>query len=269
MLPFNPKKTDPFDRLVNSDRTAAFVGEYGVENSVPLIGGYSGQLNNAGEAVRLEAPVASAEASSAEAFHVMVDFIEYAADGAWPAMANGAGQSLEREFVNLPGGQATSWVGASPSPGEFHGEASSFEILSVEPSDGYLDIRLLRDLDTSGLNLYDGLDPAVSLPDVHLVGQSSGPVRGTLVVSSDERRLRFVPTGGPLAPDEYTLRLLSHGEAFVDASGSLLDGDGDLVAGGDFEFVWTVGRALAGEPAPPRASSPRWASQPQRGSPGS
>ena len=52
--------------------------------------------------------------------------------------------------------------------------------------------------------------------------------------------MTFVPTGGPLDPDTYTLTLRGTADGFTDRRGSPLDGDGDLAPGGDYVTVFAV-----------------------------
>ena len=52
--------------------------------------------------------------------------------------------------------------------------------------------------------------------------------------------LTFLPTGGPLAPDTYTVTLRSAANGLRDTAGGLLDGDGDGTPGGNFTATFTV-----------------------------
>jgi VCBS repeat-containing protein len=102
-------------------------------------------------------------------------------------------------------------------------------------------------IQTSTLNLYDAQNGLLGPADVVVQGTSSGIVHGTLVVEGD--KLIFVKTGGPLAPDTYTVTLRSASNGIVDqALGELLDGEyngsfpsGNGTPGGDFVFSFTVG----------------------------
>ena len=67
--------------------------------------------------------------------------------------------------------------------------------------------------------------------DATLVGQSVGPVTGSLVVSPDGKTVTFINTAGLLAPDTYTITLYSGANAFVSTTGNLLDGNGDGTPG--------------------------------------
>ena len=53
--------------------------------------------------------------------------------------------------------------------------------------------------------------------------------------------MTFVRTGGPLAPDTYTVTLRSAANGLRDDAGWMLDGDGNGVMGDDFVTSFTVG----------------------------
>ena len=93
-------------------------------------------------------------------------------------------------------------------------------------------------LNTSVLNLYDTgtMGPA----DATLVGQATGPVTGSLVVSPSGETITFINTTGLLPPDTYTITLNSGPNAFVSTSGALLDGNGDGVPGDNLTDTFTV-----------------------------
>ena len=81
----------------------------------------------------------------------------------------------------------------------------------------------------SDVNLYDGVDVADDLPDVILHDVTTNTdVRGSLVWNGTTNTMSFVKTGGLLAPDTYSVTLRSSLNGFHDASGHLLDGNGDL-----------------------------------------
>lgn len=105
-------------------------------------------------------------------------------------------------------------------------------------------IRFNRALDPGTLNLYateaGGQGPA----DVTLVGAATGAVAGSLVLDDDLQGFRFVRTGGPLAPDTYTLTLRSAANGVIDTLGRLLDGDDDGTPGGDSVTTRTVAGPL-------------------------
>ena len=57
----------------------------------------------------------------------------------------------------------------------------TLRVLDFTPFASGFDVRFNHPPDLAGLNLYDGLDAPVELPDLTLVGASVGPVAGSLV----------------------------------------------------------------------------------------
>ena len=104
-------------------------------------------------------------------------------------------------------------------------------------------ISLTNEIDAADLNLYDTQTAGLGPADVVLTGAASGPVSGSLVVS--DRAVEFIKTGGPLAPDTYTVTLRSAADGFEDTAGLLLDGNGDGTAGDDFNSTFTVAEPAA------------------------
>jgi hypothetical protein len=112
-------------------------------------------------------------------------------------------------------------------------------VTTLLPSSAGFTAQFNRDLDAGVLNLYDQ-EGAPAPADVTLVGTTVGPVAGSLVIDPTTRQVTFVKTGGPLASDEYTVTLRSSNDGFQDTDGSLLDGDVDGQAGGDYVTTFTV-----------------------------
>jgi len=96
------------------------------------------------------------------------------------------------------------------------------------------------DLNTSVLNLYDTQSAGLGPADVVLQGASTGPVAGSLVVDPSLREITFIKSGGPLAPDTYTVTLRSAADGFTDVGGQLLDGDGNGTDGDDYTSTFAV-----------------------------
>jgi hypothetical protein len=105
-------------------------------------------------------------------------------------------------------------------------------------------IRFNRALDPATLNLYATETGGQGPADVTLVGAATGAVTGSLVLDDDLQGFRFVKTGGPLAPDTYTLTLRSAANGVIDTLGRLLDGDDDGTPGGDSVTTLTVAGPL-------------------------
>ncbi len=111
---------------------------------------------------------------------------------------------------------------------------------AVVPTATGFAIRFDIPFDSTWLNLYGSEQGAEGLADVTLVGATTGPVRGSLVVSQDRRAVTFVKTGGVLAPDTYTLTIASRYNSIVDAVGRPLDADGDGAFGHDYVLAFAV-----------------------------
>ncbi|REK17413.1 MAG: hypothetical protein DWQ37_06390 [Planctomycetota bacterium] len=142
------------------------------------------------------------------------------------------------------------------------------KVTSVTPTESGFLARFNRPIDLTTLNLYDGSAGSLGAADVTLVGDSVGPVRGSLVVPTavipveadsatgqKERTqainaVEFVRTGGPLVPDNYTVTLRSDNTTFAASTGfkttatpvdtSILDGNGDGTTGDDYVGNFTV-----------------------------
>jgi hypothetical protein len=96
------------------------------------------------------------------------------------------------------------------------------------------------DLNTSVLNLYDTQSGGLGPADVTLQGASTGAVAGSLVVDPSLRKVTFIKSGDPLAPDTYTVTLRSAVDGFVDGAGQLLDGNDDGTEGDDYSSDFAV-----------------------------
>ncbi len=121
----------------------------------------------------------------------------------------------------------------------------SLQVLAFLPTTTGGVVHLSQPIDPSVLNLYDVQGNRFGAADVVIQGASSGVIRGSLVVDPGLQRLTFVSTTGRLPADNYTLTLRSAANGFHDATGELLDGDGDGLAGGDFVYGVTVAAAPA------------------------
>lgn len=120
----------------------------------------------------------------------------------------------------------------SLNPNDTGGDPLSIVDFDVTPS-GFtveFDRPLLKNL----LDLYDGEDESIDEADLILQGENSGEVPGSLFWNEDNLTLEFVKSGDALEADNYTLTLFSRESGFLSNSGSLLDGDGDGIPGGDF-----------------------------------
>src|SRR5690606_11339275 len=117
--------------------------------------------------------------------------------------------------------------------------ATTFRVSSMVPTASGFIINFNRALDPSALNLYDNAAGALGAADVVLNGPG-GTVRGSLHIGADGKSIEFVKTGGILQPGNYSVTLVSGSAAFKDTGGEALDGDGNLVAGGNYIGNFTV-----------------------------
>ncbi len=122
---------------------------------------------------------------------------------------------------------------------------NSFRVVGFVQHPSGVDIQFNRPLETDVLNLYDGDDGTIDLPDLSVVGDVVGPVSGSIVWDEATNTLSFVRTGGVLLDDTYTVTLLSTLDAFQDLAGNLLDGDADFAAGGDYLATFDVAHGMA------------------------
>lgn len=122
----------------------------------------------------------------------------------------------------------------------------TFQVTTTTPTTTAVVINFSRDLDVAVLNLYDTQGTSLGPADVTLVGAGTGGVQGSLFIDSSLRRMTFVRTSGVLLPDSYTLTIRSAANGAHDTGGTLLDGDANGVAGGDFVTTFTVDPPLPG-----------------------
>lgn len=115
---------------------------------------------------------------------------------------------------------------------------TSFRVTSLTPTDSGFRVAFNGTLDGRQLNLNDTLNANRGAADVTLTGASRGEVAGSLIIG--DTGVEFVKSGDALGADTYTVTLLSAVDGFKDDGGSLLDGDSDGLAGGDYTVDFTV-----------------------------
>lgn len=98
--------------LVVGTDTNEFRQATGLTNAaVRIFGPADGQLNNAGDTVNLDKPVAQDEYP--EVPYVRIDRVEFSDNVPWPILADNGGASLERRSLTAYGNDPTNWVAAS------------------------------------------------------------------------------------------------------------------------------------------------------------
>ena len=167
----------------NSQRLQAFRNHYQLGDTVNIIGGYSGQLSDSGESIRL---LESAD-PQAKTGPVEIDAIVYDDRDPWPPLADGRGQSLVRRFP-WDGWTSLAWT-AGLSPGQhalaqpalasdlnrdgFLDAADLDRLLDVIRSESqiaYWDLNTDSVVDTNDLIAYLGETFATKLGDINLDG---------------------------------------------------------------------------------------------------
>lgn len=136
----------PFDPATEPDRLAAFRSRYDLDETVRLLGPWSGRLDDAGATVRLEKPRQGGAAPDGGPY-VLVEAVRYGAAAPWPLAAQATGLSLGRLAPMRYGNEPSNWHAAWPTPGRPNPTGSP-------------------DLDDDGLpddwELAQGLDPRVA-----------------------------------------------------------------------------------------------------------
>jgi hypothetical protein len=108
--------------LVVGTNAADFRAKYNVPTNVLVFGPYSGQLDNGGENLELQAPD---NPNLTVVPYVVVDAVRYNDRAPWPAAADGGGASLQRIPVGSYGNEPTNWIAAAPTPGQLAGTGDS------------------------------------------------------------------------------------------------------------------------------------------------
>jgi hypothetical protein len=109
---FNP------DHPLNASRRDAFRTQYGIDGGVRLLGGFAGQLSDAGESVMLQRrdtisrndPIA----------RLTADSFVYDDLAPWPAGADGRGSALQRRTPVSEGYDGKAWTATNPTLGSAH-----------------------------------------------------------------------------------------------------------------------------------------------------
>jgi hypothetical protein len=119
---------------------------------------------------------------------------------------------------------------------------NTLRVIDFAPNHSGFDMQFNDAIDLTSLNLYDGthVDGSLDVADLVLVYNGTETINGSMVWDATTNTLGFVKTGGALASGSYEVTLTSSADAFQDTSGNLLDGDSDLVSGGDFIETFTA-----------------------------
>ncbi len=111
-----------FDPATNGPALAAFRAKYGTNG--PILGPYSGRLDNSGEAVELykpDAPQLPPHPDAGIVPMILVDRVAYGVTNPWPSSAAGGGASLQRLASSLYGNDVLNWTAQPPNSGAPNG----------------------------------------------------------------------------------------------------------------------------------------------------
>ena len=111
ILSFNPNK------VANADRLQAFLAHYSIDESVPLLGGFSGHLNVHNDRVVLQRPEEQPIEDPSLIPRLIEDEVLYDDLSPWPTDASGSGNAIHRTAPVFFGNAGASWIAGAASPG--------------------------------------------------------------------------------------------------------------------------------------------------------
>ena len=100
--------------LLVATNPALFRAKYGVPETTPVLGPWSGGLQHNGERLELQQPDMPDTNGLA---YITVDAVRYNDKAPWPPAADGGGPSLNRQADAAYGNEPTNWTAAAPTPG--------------------------------------------------------------------------------------------------------------------------------------------------------
>lgn len=98
----------------NATALGKFRSLYGLGTNVPIVGPYTGELNNSEDRVELKRPDTS---NITNIGLVLIDRVHYRDDAPWDANADGLGAALQRIVPGDYGNDPTNWLATVPNPG--------------------------------------------------------------------------------------------------------------------------------------------------------
>ncbi|MEM1084952.1 MAG: lamin tail domain-containing protein [Verrucomicrobiota bacterium] len=106
-----------FDPLLDANRANAFRAHYGIGAEIPLIGPFSGTINNSEGKVSLEQPDDPPPNEPGFIPHAVADALTYDDLMPWPESSDGGGPSLTRGPSETSSNDPSTWFSVNPSPG--------------------------------------------------------------------------------------------------------------------------------------------------------
>lgn len=128
----------------------------------------------------------------------------------------------------------------SAAPLDVRVESEGLAVETFQVTDGGFEVRFSRPFVASEINLYETALVPGRAPDVTVRDAAGAAVRGMLDLHDDARGFSFLASAGLLPAGEYRVTLASRSDGFRDDAGGLLDGNGDGLAGDDFETTFVV-----------------------------
>jgi len=245
----------PFDPDLEPDKLADFETRYNLVGSgVQIVGPYNGQLNDAGETVRLERPDQPPVDNVDFVPYLLVDQVIYGSQPPWPTEPQTDSMSLNRRSAGAWGDDAASWAALDPTPGASRDTQAptldawysaaghnGTELLLAIPDDGSFCEPRNAGITTLVLTFSEAVN--LSAASVVLAGTDAGGAMDLSGVTADVSN-RAPHQGqvvlGPVLPD--AARYLVALTGVTDMAGNALAGDNDRVmtclvgdANGDFE----------------------------------
>ncbi len=111
-----------FDPVLDPAAADAFRARNGAFQGAPLLGPYSGKLDNSSDSVELVRPAAPLPAGLED--EILVDKVHYHDTLPWPLEADGVGLVLQRRVPTAYGNDPTNWIGDIKTPGTGYGGAN-------------------------------------------------------------------------------------------------------------------------------------------------
>jgi hypothetical protein len=188
---------DPED-AAQAAALGTFRAEYGIDESVLLVGGYSGRLDNAGDHIQLLRPDQPPADDPQFIPAILEDEVLYDDVSPWPTTPDGQGPALVRRGLKDWGNDPQQWIGTAANPGVANTPpvATNDQYLIQENSTGN-ELRVLRN-DSTGPDSGELLQ---------IVDTSEPDHDGSLSIANDGSHLVYVPAQGFLGTESFTYRI--------------------------------------------------------------